>query len=66
MVQIAGSALIFGDPRVGTPLMVNHPSIALDEARVHRRCVAAIRMASSAWNGGESRLWRSIIYAGLL
>jgi len=40
--------LIFGDPRAGTPLMVKHPSIALD-----------LPAKAVAWEAADGKTWLS-------
>lgn len=40
--------LIFGDPRAGTPLMNQHPSIAMD-----------LPLKALAWESGDGKAWLS-------
>ncbi len=40
--------LIFGDPKAGTPLMVQHPSLAID-----------LPLKALVWESGESKVWLS-------
>jgi uncharacterized protein (DUF302 family) len=40
--------IIFGDPKVGTPLMVKHPSIAID-----------LPLKALAWESTDGKVWLS-------
>ena len=40
--------LVFGDPKVGTPLMVRHPSLALD-----------LPLKALAWEAIDGKVWLS-------